>query len=149
MRGQFENMPEVHKKLKDLHPTIVWFSDQENEYASSFDGFQSMVIWLNGAWYTYQEQQKKIDAITKQRDSFIKAHHIAMNDVCENKDKIDEVNEKHSEEKRILHNVIEMNQAKIDELQARFDGALKIIDGMRQNGAYKALDILKGNKDEK
>ena len=83
MREQFENMPEVHKKLKDLHPTIVWFSDQENEYASSFECFQNMVIWLNGAWYAYQEHQKKIDAITKQ-----KAHHIAMNDVCENKAKI-------------------------------------------------------------
>ena len=56
-------MPKVHKKLKDLHPTIVWFSDQENEYASSFEGFQNMVIWLNGAWYAYQEQQKKIDML--------------------------------------------------------------------------------------
>ena len=63
MREQFENMPKVHKKLKDLHPTIVWFSDQENEYASSFEGFQNMVIWLNGAWYAYQEQQKKIDML--------------------------------------------------------------------------------------
>ena len=91
MREQFENIPEVHKKLKDLHPTIVWFSDQENEYVSSFDGFQNMIIWLNGAWYAYQEQQKKIDALTKQRDSFIKAQHIAMNDVCEHKAKIDEL----------------------------------------------------------
>ena len=33
--------------------------------------------------------------------------------------KIDELNERHSEDKRILHNVIEMNQTKIDELQAR------------------------------
>ena len=39
-------------------------------------------------------------------------------------------------------------QAKIDELQARVDGALKILDGMRHNGAYRAIDILKGNKDE-
>ena len=70
MREQFENMPEVHKKLKDLHPTIVWFSDQENEYASSFDGFQSMVIWLNGAWYAYQEQQKKLDCCQEEN----KAH---------------------------------------------------------------------------
>ena len=38
-----------------------------------------------------QSQQAKIDAITKQRDSFIKAHHIAMNDVCEHKSKIDEL----------------------------------------------------------
>ena len=63
MREQFENMPEVRKKLKDLHPTIVWFSEQESKYASSFEGFQNMVIWLNGAWYIYQEQQKKIDML--------------------------------------------------------------------------------------
>lgn len=63
MREQFENMPEVRKKLKNLHPTIVWFSDQESKYASSFEGFQNMVIWLNGAWYIYQEQQKKIDML--------------------------------------------------------------------------------------
>ena len=63
MREQFENMPEVRKKLKDLHPTIVWFSEQESKYASSFEGFQNMVIWLNGAWYAYQEQQKKIDTL--------------------------------------------------------------------------------------
>ena len=63
MRSEFENIPEVHKKLKDLHPTIVWFSDQENEYASSFEGFQNMVIWLNGAWYAFQEQQKKTDDV--------------------------------------------------------------------------------------
>ena len=35
--------------------------------------------------------QTEIDEITKQRDSFIKAHHIYMNDVCEHKDKIDEL----------------------------------------------------------
>ena len=63
MREQFENMPEVRKKLKGLHPTIVWFSDQENKYASSFEGFQNMVIWFNGAWYAYQEHQKKIDML--------------------------------------------------------------------------------------
>lgn len=62
--------------------------------------------------------------------------------------KIDQLNKKNSEEKRILHNVIEMNQAKIDELQGRVDEVLKILDGMRHNGSYKAIDILKGNKDE-
>ena len=74
-----------------------------------------------------------------------------MNDVCEHKDKIDEVNEKHSEEKRILHNVIEMNQAKIDELQARIDKAMKYIEPSDElsHKAYRDLvKILKGNKDE-
>ena len=63
--------------------------------------------------------------------------------------KIDEVNEKHSEEKRILHNVIEMNQAKIDELQARVDEALRhVVDHGGYDDLTHVIDILKGNKDE-
>ena len=69
--------------------------------------------------------------------------------------KIDEVNEKHSEEKRILHNVIEMNQAKIDELQGRIDDASNKIDfwvgGKNGDAIHVAKsigNILKGNKDE-
>ena len=37
-------------------------------------------------------------------------------------------------------------QAKIDELQKRIDEALKILEGMRHNGAYRAIDALKGIK---
>ncbi len=48
-------------------------------------------IHNHGYYLGAQSQQAKIDAITKQRDSFIKAHHIAMNDVCEHKAKIDEL----------------------------------------------------------
>ena len=71
-----------------------------------------------------QSRQAEIDAITKQRDSFIKAHHIAMNDMCENK-------------------------AKIDELQARIDSLTNINESLV---AYKnqLLDEIeeKGIKDE-
>ena len=63
--------------------------------------------------------------------------------------KIDELNERHSEDKRILHNVIEMNQTKIDELQARIDSLTNINESLV---AYKnqLLDEIeeKGNKDE-
>ena len=65
--------------------------------------------------------------------------------------KIDELNERNSEEKRILHNVIEMNQSKIDELQARIDKAMKYIEPSDElsHKAYRDLvKILKGNKDE-
>ena len=69
--------------------------------------------------------------------------------------KIDELNERNSEEKRILHNVIEMNQAKIDELQGRIDDASNKIDfwvgGKNGDAIHVAKsigNILKGNKDE-
>ena len=70
-----------------------------------------------------QSQQAKIDAITKQRDSFIKAHHIAMNDVCEHK-------------------------VKIDELQARIDEALNMLCKLQHSSSERIYNdvgnILKG-----
>ena len=70
-----------------------------------------------------QSQQAKIDAITKQRDSFIKAHHIAMNDVCEHK-------------------------AKIDELQSRVDEALDMLCKLQHSSSERIYNdvgnILKG-----
>ena len=70
-----------------------------------------------------QSQQAKIDAITKQRDSFIKAHHIAMNDVCEHK-------------------------AKIDELRSRVDEALNMLCKLQHSSSERIYNdvgnILKG-----
>ena len=67
-------------------------------------------------------QQAKINAITKQRDSFIKALHIALNDVCEHK-------------------------AKIDELQARVDEALRHVVDHGYDDLTHVINILKGNTD--
>ena len=166
----------------EKHKVVKSFMEACDVYYTNLGGYhyskdRSPCYYLNGMLTMFEEQQKKIglleteltetqtflnkqnhikqtkiDEITKQRDSFIKAHHISMNDVCEHKDKIDEVNEKHSEEKRILHNVIEMNQAKIDELQARFDDASNKIDfwvgGKNGDAIHVAKsigNILKGN----
>ena len=77
--------------------------------------------------------------------------HAYQEGVASQQAKIDELNEKHSEEKRILHNVIEMNQAKIDELQARIDEALEYLNNLSwasELDVENATNILKGNKDE-
>ena len=63
IREEFEKLTEIAEIFKGLHPTIIWFCDKSNKYATSFSGFNDRVIWLNGAWYVFQEQQKKIDAI--------------------------------------------------------------------------------------
>lgn len=39
-------------------------------------------------------------------------------------------------------------QAEIDELQKRIDDALKILQEMKHNGAYRATYILKGNEND-
>lgn len=88
------------------------------------DGFNSYDDAKDAAKDTWDHQQAKIDAITKQRDSFIKALHIAMNDVCEHK-------------------------AKIDELQARINEALRyVVDHGGYDDLTHVINILKGNKDE-
>ena len=100
-----------------------------------------------------QSQQSKIDAITKQRDSFIKAHHIAMNDVCENKAKIDELQKLRSLDEMEINQLAQANQVwrtKCDELQARVDEALHTTDescGVSVAAFVKLNRILKGNKD--
>ena len=64
--------------------------------------------------------------------------------------KIDQLNKKNSKEKRILHNVIEMNQSKIDELQGRIDEALTYLrhNDFRECKESILFNILKGNKDD-
>lgn len=64
-REKFEALPDVAIIFEGLHPTIIWFCETANRYATSFLGFDNKVVWLNGAWYAFQEQQIKLDAIKK------------------------------------------------------------------------------------
>ena len=58
MREQFEKLPEIADSLSEH----IYFGG-DGFYHSSLVNFQGLVNWLNGAWYAFQEQQKKIDAI--------------------------------------------------------------------------------------
>lgn len=75
IREEFEELTEIAEIFKGLHPTIIWFCDKSNKYATSFSGFNDRVIWLNGAWYVFQEQQKKIDALKNKMQT-------ALNKAC-------------------------------------------------------------------
>ena len=58
MRAQFEKMPEIATSLSQH----IYFGD-DNLYHSDLINFQKLVCWINGAWFTYQGQQKKIDTL--------------------------------------------------------------------------------------
>ena len=93
-----------------------------------FDG-NKQTLYEDDRWIAkkaWDARQAEIDEITKQRDSFIKAHHIAMNDVCELK-------------------------AEIDELQKRIDDALNFYNIAKSDvniGMIKMASYLKGNQNE-
>ena len=58
IREEFEKLPEIADSLSEH----IYFGG-DGFYHSSLVNFQGLVNWLNGAWYAFQEQQKKIDAI--------------------------------------------------------------------------------------
>lgn len=55
LREQFENLPEIAELLRE-----AVFDVETGEY-SSYWAYKSG--YLNGAWYAYQEQQKKVDGV--------------------------------------------------------------------------------------
>ena len=54
MREQFEKLPEIRDSISEH---IVFIG---NKYTTPNPDFYDLVNWLNGAWYAFQEQQKKI-----------------------------------------------------------------------------------------
>lgn len=57
LREQFEKLPEIAKLIKSGD---VWWSDKYNSYQGSDVELSS---YADGAWYAFQEQQKKIDSM--------------------------------------------------------------------------------------
>ena len=114
-----------------------WFKSlNEGGRATYFLGQEGNIS--KEAW---NHQQAKIDAITKQRDSFIKAHHIAMNDVCEHKAKIDELQKELSE----MTDRCILRGQEIDLLNRKIYDKDQIIEACLYSDDE---DILKWNKDE-
>ncbi len=64
MREQFEKLPEISEKLKQHG---IWYNEQINQYTVvMFKHNQERmeaIMFIGGAWYAFQEQQKKIDEI--------------------------------------------------------------------------------------
>ena len=59
-REKFEKLPEIADSLSEH----IYFGG-DGFYHSSLVNFQGLVNWLNGAWYAFQEQQKKIIEVLK------------------------------------------------------------------------------------
>ncbi len=58
LREQFENLPEIKRRMYQLE-----FKSDTNSYLAKPEYCMRYVNFVNGAWYAYQEQQKKIDSL--------------------------------------------------------------------------------------
>ena len=87
MRSEFEKNV-IHKQIIDR----VRFSEKANQYlpidaSSGVDRGCADVV--NVGWISYQYQQSKVDELTKQRDSFIKAYEIEIDKSVELQKRVD------------------------------------------------------------
>ena len=69
MREKFEKLPEI---AAHIHNVI--FDIGCDEYLPKKMGYvihEFSAYFLNGAWYAFQEQQKKIDSLTAYKDQLL------------------------------------------------------------------------------
>lgn len=59
MREKFEKLPEIQAELENSDGELYW-CDKQNQYRNNRVFQDSQTGWMNGAWYAFQEQQKKI-----------------------------------------------------------------------------------------
>lgn len=68
MREQFEKLPEIEQGLRHCHydeSTNIYHAD-----AAHVEEFEWHTQFVNGAWYAFQEQQKKLDKAKKEISDF-------------------------------------------------------------------------------
>ena len=114
----------------EKHEVVKDFMDIFDVYHTNLGGYhyskdRSPCFYLNGMLTMFEEQQKKID--------------LLENEIVETQEFLNKQNH--------------IKQTKIDELQARIDEALKLVQkDCIEYGVSdlleKAMDVLKGNKDE-
>ena len=66
MREQFEKLPDINKAIKIAKAIGCKVNFEADSYVGDED---RLIDYLNGAWYAYQEQQKKIDKAIEYLDS--------------------------------------------------------------------------------
>ena len=60
IRNEFEKLHEVKKDIENYR---LRYNEKLNAYTGLDGKIKNDAIWVNGAWYAFQEQQKKIDAL--------------------------------------------------------------------------------------
>lgn len=83
MREQFEKLPEIAETLLDYKHEVV-FHELENKYITPcYSTFvPEYVYFLNGAWYAFQEQQKRINEFVNIiHDAYMSVGNSSVEDV--------------------------------------------------------------------
>ena len=72
-REEFEKLPEIAESIKDGD---VYFDEKEGCYIATDVEFYYDAGYANGAWYTFQEQQKKLDCCQEENKALLRKLNI-------------------------------------------------------------------------
>lgn len=63
MREKFENLAQIKNILEYNESDNIVFDEEKHEYKAELYTtlVPEYIEWINGAWYAFQDQQKKID----------------------------------------------------------------------------------------
>ncbi|MCG2572018.1 hypothetical protein LVY74_00395 [Acinetobacter sp. ME22] len=110
-REAFEKLPEISEILER---SVQWNDRFKIYHVKVSDDFDALcdVSYVTGAWMAWQEQQKQIDEYELVADSLDDLYQRERTKNKELQRRIEELERMHSEEKRILHNVIDIERNK-------------------------------------
>lgn len=77
-REEFEKLPEIAKILKDED---THWCDKRSIYINQRVFQDSITGYLNGAWYAFQEQQKKLDCCREENKAHLEKIDEAWNEL--------------------------------------------------------------------
>ena len=87
MREKFEGLEKIKDILEEYKSDVITFDEENGEYkATLYSTFVPEYIeWLNGAWYAFQEQEKKIGEHNRKLNLFLDELKKTHNDDKDNK----------------------------------------------------------------
>lgn len=117
-REEFEQSP----KTKELLSDSIYFDEKENRYKVNADGCLISVVFLNGRWEVWQEQQAKVEELQTHAQEI------------------------HKREIKLFEKTLILTHER-DELQKRVDKALQEIKGAARwidEDAIDDADFIRG-----
>ena len=151
MRSEFEKWFKTTKFYENMIKSITTHEIKAHPFDRTGGKYKSIYVQL--AFESFKHQQSKVDELTKQRDSFIKAYEIEIDKsvelqknnawlsgvACRENKRANKLQEENVNTTVLLGKTIQEK----NELQKRVDAAQKLIDDWNCGGVH-IFDLLDG-----
>ncbi|MDC4306288.1 hypothetical protein NQ624_08530 [Acinetobacter baumannii] len=115
-REEFEQNP----KTKELLSDSIYFDEKENRYKVNADGCLISVVFLNGRWEVWQEQQAKVEELKASHHGEVIGHEVHFKKIKQERDEL---------QKRVDKAIRLLVEAELYQSEPNIDLAVKALKG--------------------